>query len=139
MKSLFHMLFLDPHPTSVEVQLFRYTIVGSIAFLIDLAFYYVFTSRLGIHYLISGIFSFFFGLAVNYLLSKYWVFEEQKVESEAAAFGIVTGIAIGGLGLNELCLWVITSGFGVNYLISKVIASLLVYVYNFTARKRLVF
>ncbi len=121
------------------VQLFRYTFVGGIAFLVDFGSLYFLTEFAGLHYLLSAIVAFLLGLATNYILSILWVFSKRKVRSVTIEFSIFAFIGVIGLGLNEFFMWFFTEQVGTYYLISKILSAILVYLWNFGARKRILF
>lgn len=121
------------------VQFLAYTLVGGVAFVIDFSVLWFFTDIMRIHYLYSAVIGFIFGLLVNYLLSIYWVFNVRKSKSARTEFLIFAVIGIVGLGINELILWFFTDVRGVYYLYSKIIATGVVFIWNFVARKRVLF
>ncbi len=120
-------------------QFIGYVFVGGVAFVIDFAALWFFTDMMGINYLYSAVIGFILGLLVNYFLSIYWVFGERKVKSARKEFIIFTVIGIIGLGVNELILWFFTDVRGVYYLHSKIIATGIVFIWNFVARKVVLF
>lgn len=121
------------------VQLGRYTIVGGFAFLIDFGTLFLLTSGIGVHYLLSAALAFCLGLATNYALSVVWVFHERRLESRSREFTVFGIIGIAGLGINELSLWVLTGLAGLHYLGSKLLSTVVVYLWNFFVRKTLLF
>lgn len=123
------------------VQLIRYTFVGGTAFLIDFSLLYVFTSKLGINYLISASLSFFIGLVANYLISVLWVFQKDEafLKNKWLEFAVCALIGLIGLGWNALFMWAFTAGVHIHYLLSKIISAILVYQWNFFARKYLLY
>lgn len=125
--------------TSPSVQLFRYTLVGGTAFVVDFSALTALVSIAGLHYLAAAAIAFLGGLLTNYALSVMWVFPERRVKSPLAEFGIFAGIGVLGLGINELTMWLLTSLAGLDYRASKLAAAVVVYVWNFTARKRALF
>ena len=123
----------------LTVQFFRYGFVGAIAYLVDFGLLFVFTEYAGIPYLISAALSFLAGLATNYLLSILWVFKTRSVENRMAEFSMFTFIGVAGLGLNELLLWIFTGLIGWHYLLSKLAATPLVFLWNFFVRRVVLF
>lgn len=121
------------------VQFFRYGLVGGVAFICDFSTLRVATHYLGVHYLISAAGGFFVGLLVNYLLSVRWVFDKSKISSRSVQFGVFALVGVVGLLVNELVMWSLTDGVGLNYMVSKLAATVLVYLWNFSARKVLIF
>jgi putative flippase GtrA len=117
------------------VQLFRYTFVGGVAFVFDFGFLYILTEFAGLHYLLSASLSFLLGLTVNYVLSVLWVFSRHALKSRWVEFGIFATVGLVGLALNALFMWLFTDVAGLYYLLSKVGSTLLVFLWNFFARK----
>ncbi len=121
------------------IQLFRYTFVGCIAFICDFSVLYLLTEFFMFHYLVSAALAFLLGLTVNYILSVNWVFNSRSLENRYAEFVVYSLIGVAGLALNELIIWGFTEYFMVHYLGSKIISTVIVYVFNFTVRKSLLF
>lgn len=121
------------------VQMLRYTFVGGIAFVVDFGSLFVFTEFLKIHYLISAAIAFLLGLLTNYALSVIWVFNKRRLGSKYFEFGIFALIGIIGLGFNELFIWFFTEHIHFYYLFSKIISTAFVYLWNFFARKFILF
>jgi putative flippase GtrA len=121
------------------LQLFRYTFVGGAAFIADFGTLYLLTEHFKIHYLVSAGISFILGLLINYFLSVKWVFNSRAMKNRTLEFLLFTLIGLIGLGLNELFLWVLTDVLLIYYLISKIFTTIIVYFWNFFARKFLLF
>lgn len=122
----------------LRIQLFRYLLVGGAAFGVDFGLLWMLTGC-GLHYLPAAACSFAAGLTVNYLLSVAWVFRDRVLRSRTAEFAGFAAIGVAGLGLNEAILWGATEVAGLHYLISKIIAAAVVFLWNFAARKYLLF
>jgi putative flippase GtrA len=131
---LWRRLVLDPAGT-VPIQLLRYTAVGGVAFAVDFGSLFLLTEFGGLHYLLSAVFAFGLGLLTNYLLSVAWVFNRRTLSSRGMEFLVFGLIGVLGLGLNEVVLWVLTEGAGFHYLLSKAGAAVVVFLWNFFARK----
>lgn len=109
--------------------------VGSVALGVDFGVLFALTHYAGIYYLTSAAISFLLGLAVNYWLSRTWVFSNRTLSNAALEFTIFAAIGLVGLGLNELGMWLLTSKLGLFYLVAKIGTAAVVYVWNFGARK----
>ncbi len=124
--------------SSIWMQLVRYIFVAGAGLVIDFGGLVFLTESLHIYYVLSATISFVAALIVNYALSVLWVFPASKYRRlhEFLFFGL---IGLVGLGINDLLIWVLSSGFGVYYVWSKVISTSVVFAWNFLARKFLLF
>lgn len=138
MKKLIDLLFLK-ETDKWFIQLFRYCFVGGLAFIVDYGFLVLLTEVCGLHYLISATISFIAGLIVNYLLSTSWIFRQSKLENKWAEFIVFAIIGVIGLGLNNLLLYLFTDIIHIHYMISKLITTGIVMIWNFGARKIILF
>ncbi|HEY5716969.1 MAG TPA: GtrA family protein [Motiliproteus sp.] len=120
-------------------QFWRYFWVGGLAFIGDLATIAALTELLGWHYLISTVGGFLVGISINYYLCVRWVFSVRKYSNLAVerTLFLITGVA--GLLLTELCMWLLTEHLALYYLMSKVVTAGAIFVFNFFARKVLLF
>lgn len=122
---------------SLKVQFIRYGFVATVAFIIDFGLLFLFTQYLHIFYLFSATFSFLISLIANYLLSVKWIFPQRSVYSRTIEIILFVVIAMVGLGINDIVLWFITEKLQIFYLLSKIIASVGVFFWNFFARRYL--
>ena len=125
--------------SNLSSQFFRYFIVGGFAFAVDFALLYVLTEFFGVYYLVSASAAFLVGLTLNYALSVTWVFSHRSVGNRLHEFAIFSGIGLMGLAFNAALMWVLTEAAGLHYLVSKVIATALIFLFNFGAKKALLF
>ena len=138
MKDLIHKLLFQP-TTSLMIQLFRYCIVGGIAFVADNGSYYLATLA-GCHYFLAAFIGFIIGLGVNYLLSKLFVFKKESARTNAVSEFIIYGlIGAAGLLICELLIWIFIEKLLMDKLLSKLIASGVVLIWNFAARKAILY
>lgn len=131
-------LFLRPS-TNGLIQFFRYAFVGAIASFVDWGVLWG-VEWLGLHYLLAAIVSFFAGLATNFFLSKKLVFNAQKARVssflEFVSYGAIGAI---GLLLTLGIMYALTEWAMFHFMISKIIATALVLIWNFLARKILLY
>lgn len=130
-------LFRTPTGSGV-VQLFRYCFIGWLSFLIDFGCYALLLTA-NVYYLLSGIIAFAVSFVFNFIASRLWIFRRQTGNSFRAEIASVAAIALCGLGLTELLLWLGVDAAGLNKLVAKILASLLVLLWNFWARKKFVY
>ncbi|NDW12802.1 GtrA family protein [Bacteroides sp. 214] len=131
--------FLSGKTDKTLLQLVRYTFVGGFAFIIDFSLLWFFTEICHLHYLISATLSFLAGLITNFILSTKWVFNNSKVANKKLEFLLFGLIGAVGLGLNDLFMWLLTEYGNAHYLVSKIGVVFVVYLWNFFARKYLLY
>lgn len=131
--------FLFKKSDKTSVQLFKYFFVGGIAYTVDFGSLYILTDIVKVHYLISAAIAFTLGLITNYTLSIFWVFSQRTVANKRLEFVIFTVIGMVGLGLNEVIIWFFTETVHFHYLVSKVFSTVVVFFWNFFARKKILF
>lgn len=135
---LFHKLFYGS-TDKLLVQFVRYFFVGGFAFVVDFGLLYILTEYAELHYLLSATLSFIAGLLVNYIISCLWVFNGSKFKNRLVEFLFFAAIGVVGLALNDTLIWLFTDCIGTHYMFSKIVAAAMVYLWNFFARKYLVF
>lgn len=131
--------FIPVESDSLPAQFCRYFLVGGVAFMSDFALLYLLTEFGRLHYLLSASLAFLAGTAVNYALSVNWVFQHRSVDNRLHEFALFALIGILGLILNAALMWCFTELARLHYLGSKTIAAALILLFNFGARKVLLF
>lgn len=120
-------------------EFIRYFVASAVALAIDIGALWLLTSVFHVPYLVSGALAFTVGLITVYILSVVWVFSARSLRNPAAEFTVFALIGIVGLGLNEMILYALTSLLGWYYLLSKIASVVVVFSWNFAARKWLLF
>ena len=124
--------------TNSFIQFFRYVFVGGFAFVVDAAVLWLcekFT-----HYMIAAAIAFIAGLAANYFLSIFFVFSEsEQVKNKAKEFIVYAVIGVIGLGLTEVIMYILTDLCHFYFMLSKIVAAVIVLIWNFVARKKILY
>ena len=131
-------LFRNP-TSNISIQVFRYVIAGSLAYMVDYGLLIIFTEFFQLYYLTSSAIAFLLGSMTSYVLNVNWVFDKRTFKNRQLEILIFILIGIVGLVLNQYCLWFFTEGLNLHYLHSKIIATIVVFVLNFFARKYILF
>ena len=140
------------------IQFFRSLFVGGIATIADMAVMILCRELFRMPEDIAAVFGFVIGLTVNYIISNLWVFAKAKVKNRVLDFIVFAVIGIIGLGLTQLIIapFALEGIFGEGilvknavlggliptdkyYIIGKVLAVVIVYMWNFFARKFLLY
>ena len=129
------------------IQFFRYIFVGGFAFVVDAGVMTLLAELAHFDKVVAGTVGFVLGLAVNYFLSTFWIFKNSAVSNRLAEFGVFAAIGLAGLLINAGILWLFDHVLGPNlvfggllaadkyYLIGKLFSTAGVFVWNFAARK----
>jgi len=129
-------------------EFFRYVLVGGIAFIIDFGVLYLsktfFFSNMGhTGILLAAALGFTSGLVFNYIFSLLFVFkqiDENVKRRKIRSFVLFVIIGIIGLIITELCMYAGLNLFGQKwYLIVKIFTAGIVFLWNYTGRKVLIF
>lgn len=118
-------------------QFVKYFSAALAGYVVDFSLLIFCTEVLNLHYILAAIIGFIAGLIVVYLLSNKYVFGTSKLKSRTAEFGIFAVIGIVGLFLLTALMWILTDLANINYIFSKIVATIIVYMWNFFARKSL--
>ena len=118
------------------VQIFNFGIVGVIATIIDFLFLYLFREICKFSLVVSNTLSFAISLLYNYWASMTFVFNVNKKKSKKKNFILFVIFSVIGLIINDIIIIIVTEKMGIYYLISKVIATFIVMVFNFVTRKK---
>ncbi len=133
----FNMLF-RAETENVFIQFFRYIFVGGFAFLADAAVLWF--CEMFMNYMIAAAIAFVVGLTVNYILSVRLVFSgNERITGKAAEFIIYGIIGAAGLVITEAVMYFFTDICGLYFLLSKIAAAAIVLVWNFAARKKILY
>ena len=120
---------------NIVVQLFRYVFVGGIAFVADWGMLVLLHEALIVNVYLATAIAFVFGLTVNFFLSKKFVFKEKSEKTNGLGEFVTYGIiGVIGLGLTEVIMWLLLK-LSIIYMMTKVIAAVIVLLWNFIARK----
>ena len=117
------------------VQFCKFGIVGLICFSIDYGLMLLLTETAGVSYFISSGVSYTASVVVNYILSMRFVFESKDdVNKFMEILGFVI-LSIIGLAFNQLIMWIAVETFHIFYAAAKIMATVIVSVYNFVSKK----
>ena len=118
-------------------QLFLYVIVGGIATIVEWVCFYIFNGKWGINYLAATTLAFIISTFANWFAGKLILFKEwNNILSELVKI-YVTSIA--GLGFNLILMWIMVEQIGMNEMLSKIMATGLVFMWNFLVRKLIIY
>lgn len=128
-------------------QITKFGIVGVIATVIDMGLLAFLKECFGMNELVAAPISFSVSVIFNYICSMKYVFERRDDMSRHREFIIFIVLSIIGLGINQFVLWAMKGSleflkpwpfvYHWEYMIRKVVATLIVLIWNFVSRKLL--
>jgi putative flippase GtrA len=121
------------------VRAARYFVVGGISAVFDIGFFFVFAKLLGFHYLAVASVGFVFAVLLNYALSVRFVFISGVRFSKAQELALVYLVSGIGLALHLLVLYAAVDKLALELMLSKLIATASVFLWNFLARNYFIF
>lgn len=136
---------------STFIQFFRYCFVGGFAFVVDAGSLALMVEKFQFNDKLAAFISFILGLTVNYILSTCWIFKNSKIKNRLAEFAAFALIGVIGLGINLLVISLFSDVIAPYqplgklipqdkyYLIGKLVSTVVVFVWNFAARKFIIF
>lgn len=118
----------------------RFSLIGVLNTLVDFCVFTICESLFGIHYTISQILGYSFGIINSFIFNKKWTFRDKTsnkyIYHELIQFVVVN---ICSLVITVFCMKFLVNDFNINIYISKVIVTLIAQVINFSLYKLWVF
>jgi putative flippase GtrA len=116
-------------------DIFKYGFVSIFALVVDIGVLYISVEYLRINYILAATIAFCFGLAVNYVYGKVFVFKNSKLPP-LREFIWYAAIGVIGLGLNDIIIYILV-WMQLWYLYAKAVSVAVVFFFNFFGRRRL--
>jgi putative flippase GtrA len=121
------------------MRIVRYFFVGAVAATVDIGLFALLVHGFSVHYLVAGALTFVLATGVNYVLSVRHVFESGARFRRRHEVALVFVVSAVGLAVNQLVLYLGVSSFGLPPVVAKVLATGMVFFWNYGARAHFVF
>lgn len=120
------------------LALLKFGITGTSGLVVDFCLTWLFKDEFHVNKFVANAIGFTAAVMSNYFINRLWTFKEKKagIGKQLSAFVIVSLI---GLLLNSGIIYVLDNLLLLNFYLSKAIAVLLVFFWNFTANYFFVF
>ncbi len=130
----------DKQPTHrYQIQFLRSLGVSFTAFVADFTTLVVLAQVVHLHYLLAATIGFMVGGLLNFYFSAKWVFAHRQFDSWQLELTVFFLIMLVGLGLNLLILHLAVERLGMDYRVAKLWSTLLIFGWNFSMRKKLLY
>ena len=112
------------------LKFIKFSLVGFSGVFVDFGITFFCKEILKIQKYIANTCGFALAATTNYFMNRIWTFHSgnPNIMMEFSRFFI---IALIGLGINLMIIWAMTGKFKVNFYVSKLVATLLVTLWNF--------
>lgn len=125
----------DAKKEHLLIQIFNFTVAGVIATLIDFIFLCFFKEVCHMHVILANTLSFTISVLYNYWASMTFVFDVNKKNDSKRNFILFILFSIVGLILNNIIMYILVDFMTIHYLLSKVLATAVIMVFNYFTRK----
>lgn len=108
----------------------KFGIVGFSGVIVDFTLTFICKEYLRVQRYVSNAIGFTIAATTNYMLNRMWTFESHNpnIVLEFSRFFI---IALIGLGINSSIVWAMSGKMKVNFYLSKLVATIVVTIWNF--------
>ena len=125
----------------VNKEILLYLFFGGLTFLVSIISYAFFNIQIGWNALVANIGSWILAVAFAYITNRIWVFD-SNAETTADFIKEITSF-VGGrvatLVIEELILFIFITNLGMNSMLVKIVAQVIVIVLNYVISKLIVF
>ncbi len=113
----------------------KFGAVGSTGVAVDMGLLYLLTEFAGLYYLFSAIISAETATLSNFVLNDLWTFHDRGdtgMRAVVERLGKYHAVAVTGIGIKLLFLYLLTDFGGIHYLLSNLIAIGIAFLWNYT-------
>ncbi|WIV97795.1 GtrA family protein [Kinneretia aquatilis] len=120
------------------LEFVRYALCSALALAIDFALYLL-ALRMGQAVPVAAALGFSVGLMTSYVLSVRWVFLQRRILDRRQELLVFCTVGVAGLLLTQLLLWLLVQRAAMRPEWAKLPTAVLVFMFNFSVRKALLF
>jgi putative flippase GtrA len=116
-----------------EVLIFKFIkfcVVGFSGMVIDFGTTWLLKEKVRINKYLANSTGFILAASSNYIWNRFWTFQSGNTHIATEYFSFIA-ISLAGLGLNNLLLYFSTDKLKINFYVSKLIATVIVTIWNF--------
>lgn len=123
----------------LERKFLIYLLIGGSAALVEWSLFYIFNKMWLVNYLLAVVLSFVLATLYHYIFTTMYVFESGTKYNKAAEISLVFAVSVVGLLFNLGIMYLLVDFAALDAMVSKIIASALVTMWNYLARKKWIF
>lgn len=116
-------------------EIVHFLLAGAATLIVDYGVLVVLTEFVHIHYILSASVSFSLAVLANYHICLRWVFKNSSRQNKKQ-FIVFVITSIIGLVLNIGIMKLSVDGIGVHYFVGKIVATVIVTIWNYITKKK---
>lgn len=120
-------------------DLMGYVLVGGLATIVEWAIFWILNTPLKAHYILATAVAFIFSTFANWGFGRLFVFKKPKEQSLLKEIASVYLASMAGFVFNIIIMFFLVNLLKLNEMLSKIIATGVVFIYNFLIRKLLIY
>lgn len=124
--------------STLFTKLLKFGVVGFSGLLVDFGITYLLKEKLSVNKYIANGIGFSVAVVSNFFLNKWWTFQNTE-QAYASQFFTFVAVAIGGLAINQLILYLLHEKVKLNFYFAKLLAIAAVTLWNFGFSNYVVF
>ena len=113
-------------------RILRFGLVGLSGVVVNEGILAFLTDIVGLHHLVSGVFSIEASILSNFILNDIWTFRDRRERSRIGRTLRFHVVAAGGALINYAGYWFLSESVGMHHLIAMPIAIMVGFIWNFT-------
>ena len=127
------------------MQFCSYFLVGGISAIVEWVMFYIFASILYIDYMFATVLAFIFSTTANWILGRVLTFKNNQKYADERWKEVLAVFAVSAIGLifNMIIMYILVTLIGLNTKLlmtfSKIIATGIVFIWNFLIRKLVIY
>lgn len=128
-------------PYQKKKELFLYLVFGVLTTVVSIILFWFFDSVIGMHELIANSLSWIFSVAFAFFTNRIWVFAAPTKTMYAffKQMGLFYSGRLISFGVETLIIWIFVTLLGLNALLIKIIANVIVIIINYVMSKIVIF
>lgn len=120
-------------------QFVSYLFVGGVATMVEWVLFYVFDSWFHINYLLATALAFTLSTGANWVLGRLTTFKEADKPGRGRELIQIYAVSVVGLLANLGLMYLFVDVCAIHSMISKILATIIVFAWNFLSRKILIY
>jgi putative flippase GtrA len=121
-----------------DITVIKYFVFAGVATVVDLSILFILTEFFSVYYILSAGIAYSAGMLTNFTLNKFLTFENNDTQY-AKQFSKFFIIALIGLGLNQLIIYLLVENFEIWYMFARVISLFIVFSWSYLGNKHFTF